>query len=116
MKGTQHSEHSQKPSTLGKKATALPNITNKNKKIPFMTVQRPGAWGLLMSFAVIACVLSVAFMDGSSNSSPIGGLPANHDYSPPRYLRSESFDTLLENMPEDEPDTVPDVIIGDLIR
>lgn len=118
LKGAKHSEHSQKPSTLSKNTATLPHISNRNKKNSSMTIHRPGAWGLLMSFAVIACVLSVAFLDGNGGNSSIGGLPASQDYATPRYLRSDSssFDTIMKEMPEDEPETVPDVIIGDLLR
>ncbi|CAI2385556.1 unnamed protein product [Moneuplotes crassus] len=75
-----------RPSTVNIKASSSMNF-NQKKSNPALTVSRPGAWGLLMSFAVIACVFGVAFMGSENNQRQLtGGFDSGDNY-PLRQLK-----------------------------
>lgn len=117
LKGAQLVEN-QKPSTTHKKA-AGGNLTLNRRGNSAITISRPGTWGIFMSIAVIACVLSVAFFDINGGPAAIGGVPATQGQAKRRFLAAEAtaFDKYMEENFVEEPDTLPDVYnIGDLIR
>lgn len=71
LRGAHCSSH--KPSTVNKPAAGSFKVKDK-KSNAAITVSRPGTWGLLMSFAVIACVFGVAFLgQEDANGSLQGG-------------------------------------------
>lgn len=109
-----------KPSTLGLKPAGAAQSKEKRPN-PGIVISRPGTWGLLMSFAVIACVLSVAFLDFNKTERGISGVPASENLMNARYLREDSSDEkmmghILSLASEEESATVPDVYINELIR
>ena len=74
-----------------------------------------------MSFAVIACVLSVAFLDFNKTERGISGVPTSENLMNARYLREDSSDEkmmspILRLASDEESATVPDVYINELIR
>jgi hypothetical protein len=70
-----------------------------------------------MSFAVIACVLSVAFLDFNKPERGISGVPISENLMNARYLREDNaYEKMMSHISEEEPETVPDVYINELIR
>lgn len=77
---------SNRASSAHLKASGSYNIKDK-KDNPALTVSRPGTWGLIMSFAVIACVFGVAFMGPEESTGQItGGVVPTENY-PLRQLQ-----------------------------
>ena len=87
LRGVQCS--SEKPSTLHIKASGDKEMKdiNEKKSISAISVSRPGTWGLLMSFAVIAWVLGVALISPEDSKSQITGGVVPAENFPLRQLR-----------------------------
>ena len=107
------------PSTLGIKPSKGPKVTPK-KNNPGIVVSRPGTWGLLMSFAVIACVFSVAFLNVNESSRSERG-PIGTELIHSRYLREdpELYNDLVREISEDDEEllnNLPDVYSNDLLK
>lgn len=86
-----------KPSTINMKAAS---DFKEKKKNPGITITRPGAWGIVMSFAVIACLFTASFVNLDNQNDPNFAALAETKMSDPiRYLKSF-----------DESDNVPALI------
>ena len=105
----------QRPSTIHLKAAGSP--LNKNKKSnPAITVNRPGTWGLLMSFAVIAWVFGVALMGPEENTGQVSGGVVPTEGYPLRQLKEINLEanTALNYLAPSE--SKQDKIFNNLIR
>ena len=116
LKGTPAPEACQSTLNIKKSGASKPK---SKKKTPGIVVRRPGSWGLLMSFAVIAWVLSVAFMSvKESHTSEMGTSDVGTELMNSRYLREDSsmYQDIMDHIPEKDNDSVPDLYIKDMIR
>jgi hypothetical protein len=75
-----------RPTTIHTKAAC---DTKEKRKNPGITITRPGAWGIVMSFAVMACIFTAAFVNMDTQSDPAySALPETKISDPIRYLKS----------------------------
>ena len=75
-----------RPSTLNMKAAS---DLKEKKKNPGITISRPGAWGIVMSFAVIACIFTATFVNmDSQTDAAFASLPDSKLADPIRFLKS----------------------------
>lgn len=75
-----------KPSTINMEAAS---DFKEKKKTAGITITRPGAWGIVMSFAVIACLFTASFVNLDNQNDPnFTAIPETKLSDPIRYLKS----------------------------
>ena len=108
---------SERPSTLHVKVSEDKNWKIKMKNnIPAISVSRPGTWGLLMSFAVIAWVLGIALISPEDSKSQITGGVVPTDNFPLRQLKEINLEPVNAVAYLNPPDNDQKDNINGLIR